>query len=222
MKLRPLENQFESYAQRSDQELVSLIVEGDETALAFLLLGKCGSRLKFLARRQSPPVLEFEELISELFIRLQHNNWKALRDFRGANISGGDCKLTTYISLIASRLLYRKSQSLKDFDRNAPLDEVEAVVGTSRHLGFSLAVEETLMPELRLERRDVCRRIMKAIQDLENPAERAVLLLYKIEGRSVHEVAQAMNTTVGNVYTRCSRALTKLESLLKKREETYE
>jgi len=49
---------------------------------------------------------------------------------------------------------------------------------------------------------------------IDDPRERYVLLRYKIEGYSACEVAAAIASTEGNVYTLCSRAIGKLRKLL--------
>lgn len=186
----------------SDKEIVTQVIEGDQWAVAYFLIYRCGSRLKFLAQKKFLTLgLEFDEVVSELFIHLQKNNWKAFRDFRGESKSGSSCKLENYISLIASRLLWKKmNRAMKDIDWIVPLYDVEG----------------WLIPDNSVERHQLVEFVIEAIMSLENIGEREVLLLYKIEGRSVHEVAQILNISTNNVYTRCSRGLKNLQILLEK------
>lgn len=188
------------YESMRDEELVAQILEGDESAAAYLIVIVCGSRLKFLTKQKFRTLkLEFDEVVSELFIHLKKNDWKALRDFRGQNKSGRSCKLSNYISLIASRLLWKKMQrAVKDIDWILPLHEVD---------GWLISDES-------VERKRLVEYVIEAIMSLENPGDREVLLLYKIEGRSVHEVGEILNISSGNVYTRCTRALKNLRLLL--------
>ena len=57
---------------------------------------------------------------------------------------------------------------------------------------------------------------MDAIMMLDDSRERFVLIEYKIRGYSPGEVAAALSTTEGNVYTICSRAQKKLRAMLSK------
>ncbi|MDJ0899708.1 MAG: sigma-70 family RNA polymerase sigma factor [Xenococcus sp. MO_188.B8] len=184
----------------SDEELVAQILKGDELAATYLILIICGSRLKFLTQQKFKTLnLEFDEVASDLFLHLKQKDWKALRDFRGHNKSGRSCKLSNYISLIASRLLWKKMEKAKkDIDWISPLYEVEGL----------------LIPDRAVERNRLIEYVIDAVMSLENPVEREVLLLYKIEGRNVQEVAEILNIKPGNVYTRCTRALKNLRLLL--------
>lgn len=58
--------------------------------------------------------------------------------------------------------------------------------------------------------------VMDAIMMLDDSRERFVLIEYKIRGYSPDEVAAALGTTEGNVYTICSRAQKKLRAILLK------
>ncbi|MGB3641358.1 MAG: sigma-70 family RNA polymerase sigma factor [Rivularia sp. (in: cyanobacteria)] len=193
---------YQSYQAMSDEEIVTQIIEGDEWAVAYFLIYKCGSRLKFLAQKKFQTLkLEFHEVVSELFIHLHKNDWKALRDFRGKSKFGRSCKLENYISLIASRLLWKRMNlAVKDIDWIVPLYDVEG----------------SLIPDNSVERQQLVESVIEAIMSLENIGEREVLLLYKIEGRSVDEVAEILNISTNNVYTRCSRGLKNLQVLLEK------
>lgn len=61
--------------------------------------------------------------------------------------------------------------------------------------------------ELRME-------IMDAIMMLDDSRERFILMEYKIKGYTPAEVAAALGTTEGNIYTICCRAQKKLRSML--------
>lgn len=189
------------YGCLNDKELVTAIVQGDAEAAAYLLAEKCGSRLKYLASGKFRTLqIEFEELVSELYIALSEQDWKALKDFAGQNQSGQPCRLENYISIIASRRLYKKmGQAVKEIDWILPLCEDDG----------------PQIPDEAAEREQLASDVLQAIMALKNPTERLVLLSYKIEEREVHEVAAMLNISPGSVYTHCSRALTALRTLLK-------
>lgn len=168
--------------------------------MVYLLIEKCGSRLKYLTSVKFRTLqIEFEELVSELFIALSEQDWKALKDFIGQNQSGLSCRLENYISTIAARRLWKKmDKAVKDIEWILPL----------------YVDDDPQIPDEAAEREQLANEVLQAIMAMKNPIERAVLLLYKIEGREVHEVATMLNTSPGNVYTHCSRALTTLRTLL--------
>lgn len=182
------------YADLSDERLAGLIIDGDVEAAGCLLLNRCGSGLKYLAEVKFRTLkIEFNELVSEVYIRLRRNQWQALRDFRGSNEQGQSCKLTNYVLCIAARLLSRKmSKTVKETTGHVSLDELGGDVPADQE-----ATDNTIsMAEL-----------MELVMTLPDPVDRAVLLLYKVEGKSVDEVAKHLGTSPGNVYTRTSRAI---------------
>lgn len=195
-----MDKRYQKYESLSENELISQIIQGEELAAAYLIIIVCGSRLKFLTQHKFKTLsLDFDELVSDLFLHLKQKNWKAFRDFRGRNKLGRSCKLSNYVSLIASRLLWKKMEkATKDIDWISPLYEAEGL----------------LIPDRAVERNQLIEYVIEAVMSLENPIDREVLLLYKIEGRDVKEVAKILNITTGAVYTRSTRALKNLRLLL--------
>ena len=183
-----------------DTELAARILAGDEQAAVHLLLDRCGPALKYLCQvKYRSANLEFDETVSEVFALLQNKDWKALRDFRGQSTAGRACSLSHYVLCIASRLLQKKSIRLvKEMTWLKPLDEME----------------DYAVPDEMDDQRRTAADVIEGIMALENPADRAVLLLYKIEGREVSEVASIMQTTPANVYTRCNRAIERLRAVM--------
>jgi RNA polymerase sigma factor (sigma-70 family) len=138
--------------------------------------------------------------VSELFLQLRRNDWTTLRAFRGHNDAGRGCKLKTYVILITTRMLARMAARKKtaangliSIDGPEPIEVAD--ISTTDRLAADLVL---------------------AVTELADPRDRAVLFLYKIEGRDVNEVAQILNITESNVYTRCSRALEGLREVLRK------
>lgn len=184
-----------------DADIVARILNGDEWAAVYLLTVRCGPSLKYLSQFKYRSLrLDYDEAVNEVFLHLRHDAWKALRDFRGANSTGRSCSLAHYVLFIAARLFQRKlSRAMKETAWLLPLDELE---------------EQSALPNDQAERHRLAEEVVGAIMSLENPADRQALLLYRIQGKDVHEVARLMNTTPGNVYTRCSRAVSRLRQLL--------
>ncbi len=185
---------MDRYTNLADGQLITLVLEGDPDAVTHLLGIRCGAGLKYLAQSKYRTLgLDVHELVSEVYLILRNNDWKALRDFRGANQDGTSCKLTHYIFCIAARWLSRKmSRAVKESTWTLPLEEMDA-----DQIGSVQADTPVL----------TAGELMDAVLALPDPVDRAVLMLYKIEGKDVDVVAKLLQTTPGNVYTRCSRAI---------------
>ena len=150
--------------------------------------------------------LRLDEVVSEVYLHLKKNNWRALSNFRGQNENGRPCSLENYISLIASRLLWKKmNKAMKEFDLFSPLMNKKS---------------ESIYPENRLnDSIDYKVELLLLIEKLENPMERLVLMFYKIEGFSASEVATELNLSEANVYTICHRAIKRLRAMVIQKKE---
>ena len=192
---------MDKYESLADDKLVALILGGDADAAAHVLIFRCGPGLKYLVRVKYRTLgVEFNEIVSELYMLLRRNGWRALQSFRGANTAGKSCELTHYIHVIAARWLSRKmGKTVKETSGRVSLDEVGSDV--------AVPVPDSEPPLTMSE-------LIETLMDLPDPIDRAVLTLYKIEGKPVAEVAQLLNTSTSNVYTRCSRALKALRGRL--------
>lgn len=165
-----------------------------------MLVDRCGPAFKHLVRNKYPMLgMEVGDLVGEVFLALRGNDWKALRDFRGRNASGGACRLETYVTVVAARLLWKKlDRAVKGLDWKAPPMDEETVGPEGAFRARTLTVDE----------------VMDAVMALEREEDRQVLLLYKIQGRSAEEAAGMLGVSVACVYTRCTRALARLRALL--------
>jgi len=184
----------------TDMELVNRVLAGDALAAVCLVAGRCGPGLKFLAQVKYASLgMELDDLISEVFIRLQENNWQALQDFRGSTHDGRSCSPVTYVLCIAARMLWKRmDKSVKENTWLMPLHEMD---------GLAYSPEGA-------NRQRIAAEVIEAIMTLRNPADRLALMLYKVDGLDVEEVARIMKTTPSNVHTRCSRAVKALREKL--------
>lgn len=87
------------YALISDRELVDRLLIGDEEIVRYLFFDKCTPMFNYILHRFCPCQLDKNELINELYLYLQSDNWYKLRqfDFRS--------KLTTWLTVVAVRFL---------------------------------------------------------------------------------------------------------------------
>ena len=89
------------YALISDRELVDRLLIGDEEIVRYLFFDKCTPMFNYILHRFCPCQLDKNELINELYLYLQSDNWYKLRqfDFRS--------KLTTWLTVVAVRFFQK-------------------------------------------------------------------------------------------------------------------
>ena len=199
-------DQYASYASLDDAALLSKIIAGDEQAIVYLLTVKCGPALKHLCYKYASAGLQYHDLVGEMFVKLQANNWAVLKAFLGANAQGDRCKLSSYIITIAARFMHKSSaKQIKEINWVDALDHEE------------MALEGE---NAQYEQIEIAMDILDALMQLKSPQERLVIMEYKLNGRSVEEVASLLGQETGEksnhgrVYTICSRAMKNLKSIL--------
>ena len=67
------------YALISDRELVDRLLIGDEEIVRYLFFDKCTPMFNYILHRFCPCQLDKNELINELYLYLQSDNWYKLR-----------------------------------------------------------------------------------------------------------------------------------------------
>ena len=67
------------YALISDRELVDRLLIGDEEIVRYLFFDKCMPMFNYILHRFCPCQLDKNELINELYLYLQSDNWYKLR-----------------------------------------------------------------------------------------------------------------------------------------------
>ena len=110
------------YALISDRELVDRLLIGDEEIVRYLFFDKCTPMFNYILHRFCPCQLDKNELINELYLYLQSDNWYKLRqfDFRS--------KLTTWLTVVAVRFFQKRKGVLMDYrNQSAPIKEEEKV-----------------------------------------------------------------------------------------------
>lgn len=190
-----------SYIDLDDHHLIDLILNGDEGAVHFVFVSKCGPIFKFYLSKYNTLGLEFDEFVSEVCSILLKHNWKALREFRGINDIGRPCKLQTYLGTIGRNFLVAEMRKKRKKEKNTKQTLTE-----NAHLHPLNKMQSVEFEHWRMM--DLIDAFMKL-----TPIERQVIRLYKMEGKSVSDVADALKMSQANVYTVCSRAIKKLRTL---------
>ena len=133
-----------------------------------------------------------EDLYQEFFVSLLRNDYKKLRQFRGAY----SCSLASWLRLLTARLTI-------DFLRKQAPSSGEVAGAMSRH-GADAA--EPLISEQQE------RLLNQAIQTL-SPRDRILLDLCYRQALASEEIAGLLKTSVNAVYTQKSRVLEKIREV---------
>ena len=136
--------------------------------------------------------------------------WKSIGRFRGQS------SFYTWIYRIVMNVTIdwlRKKQvkgAGAEFDDTIQLKEIDPASKT--------VPKPDSLPYERMEQREIRVQIDNAIAQL-SPEHRAVILMKEIEGMQYHEIAEALDCSIGTVMSRLFYARKKLQGLLK---EVYE
>ncbi len=144
------------------------------------------------------PVYYPDELINELYIYLKENDWHKLRQFQFR------CKLTTWLSVVATRFFIKKRDTLIEKEsQDAPFDRGEKDgYNPSSYIDKQIDVRSAIM-------RMSNWRYIRVIIELDfNDTDPKVL-------------AQQMGITVDNLYNIRKRAYAQLGMIIKRREDYY-
>jgi len=162
------------------------------------LVERHSDRAYGLAFRMLGSASEAEEVAQDAFVRA----WRALPRFRG------DCTFSTWLHRIVVRRALDRSAILKTRRaREAPLEEADLVPERAPESGDAAGLEDLA---LRLG------RLLGALSDVQ----RAAVMLYYYEDRSVDEVAAALGIPAGTVKTHLHRARGLLRAGWRKEEGT--
>lgn len=182
---------LEYYSQISDQELLARVVDFNETAIEYLFYHRFYSIFEGIVIHTLHNQLETKELINELYIYLQSDDWSKLKTFEWKS------SLSTWLTVVATRFFIKKKQELTKMDDFMVLN-IENFT--------NILKTESNSPLTRSELYD-------AIHKMRNPKYKWVLLS-ELMGYSTEEMAQEMNTTVMNIYNYKKRAKIELVELL--------
>ena len=132
--------------------------------------------------------------------------WKSIGRFRGQS------SFYTWIYRIVTNVTidWLRKKQVKgfggEFDDSIQLKEIDPASRT--------APQAAALPHKRMERHEIRARIDEAIEQL-SPEHRAVILMKETEDMQYHEIAEALDCSIGTVMSRLFYARKKLQSLLK-------
>ena len=206
----------EEFDRLSDEDLLSLIRDGDSQATDYLI-DKYKDLVRMRARSMYILGGDREDLIQEGMIGL----FKAIRDYD----SGRDASFRTFASLCVSRQLYsfvRSSGRKKNIPLNTALS-LNAASGTDESGGEEdvllglLRADETSNPEEYLLRQERLQRLEARIEGQLSSFEKQVLDLH-LTGMGYVEIAHVLNKTEKSTDNALQRVRTKLRSVIREEE----
>ena len=188
----------------SDDELIQLICDGDESALD-TVIDLYGGQVNALCRRICGDELEASGVVSEVFWEL----WRNASRFRSKRGS-----LRTYLMTMA------RSRSLDRYRRETSLQRQQ-----NRYIESTKSSPEKFacadMPDELPIQQEEANEVQSALKSLP-PLQRQTLLLAFFDGLSHREVSDRTGLPLGSVKTHIRSGLLKLKHLLAGFRETQE
>ena len=176
----------------SDQQIVNGILNNDQTIIQHFFLKECKPLFEYIAHAIFDDNVERNELVNELFLYLQHNDWHKVRqfDFRS--------KLTTWVSVVAVRFFQKVRMQMIETTPIEALNNQESIYKDA------LGNEKTYMA------------LYRAIQQMPNPRYKKVIIELELNQSKPEIVAKSMNITVDNLYNIRRRARLQLKTIMLK------
>jgi len=190
----------------TDEELILACQENRKGAID-LLLKRYQSTLTAMVRKRFPELSDISDVLQEAQIRM----WRSIGQLRSP------AAFKSWLGQIVTNLCYDelrrkvKNQDVISLDASYEsedgdkMDKMERLVADTRH-----------QPDKDLQRKELIQALESALESI--PQEfRQPVLLREVDGLSYDEIAAVMNTELGTVKSRISRARTKIQ----KRMEGY-
>lgn len=178
--------------ERSDRELLTAHVDGDDAAFG-ILVARHADRLWAVALRTMRNGEEAADALQDAYISA----------FRRAHTFRGDSQVTTWLHRIVvnaclDRIRRNKVRRADALPENLDRSEIMARPSNAEH---EVDVGQT---------RDAVRAALGEL----NPDQRAALVLVDLEGYSVEDAARILGCATGTIKSRCARGRAKLAPLL--------
>ncbi len=180
---------------QDEQALIEAAARGELPAFNQLILAYQGLAYN-LAYRILGNGDAAADATQEAFIKA----YRSLGQYRGGSFKAWLLRIVTNVCYDQLRSLQRR-----------PASSLEDLAGNSEHAGR--LVDEAEQPAEYALRQELGGVIQQGIESLP-PDQRMVLVLSDIEGLSYEEIAQVMQTSLGTVKSRLSRARAKLRDFL--------
>ena len=176
----------------SDQQIVNGILNNDQTIIQQFFLKECKPLVEYIAHAMFDDNVERNELVNELFLYLQHNDWHKVRqfDFRS--------KLITWVSVVAVRFFQKMRMQMIETTSIDTLNNQESIYKDA------------------LENEKAYMALYRTIQQMPNPRYKKVIIELELNQRKPEIVAKSMNITVDNLYNIRRRARLQFKTIMLK------
>ena len=186
--------------ENEDVELVKQCQLGDTQAFNTLVTkyrGKAFAMIYNMVRNEQ----DAWDLAQDGFLKA----WKSIGNFRGQSA------FYTWLYRIMSNvaidwLRKKKIEGAVELDENIAITDVA--------VGSLTSPKAALMPDEKIGHDEIRRRIDAALEKL-SPEHRAVIVMKEIDGLQYHEIAAALDCSIGTVMSRIFYARKKLQVMLK-------
>lgn len=132
-----------------------------------------------------------DDLCAEVFLNVIKNDFAILRHFRGQS------SLATYLTVVTRRIVVKRMMQKSP---SSPLREGGARQPTRE------PVDARAQPERRISDREEVERLMEGLAD----GESRIVRMYHLEGKSYHEISEAVGVSENSIGPILSRARSKM------------
>ena len=132
-----------------------------------------------------------DDLCAEVFLNVIKNDFAILRHFRGQS------SLATYLTVVTRRIVVKR---MMQRNSSTPLRE-----GGTRQAARD-AVDARPQPEQRISDQEEVERLLEGLAD----GESRIVRMYHLEGKSYHEISEAVGVSENSIGPILSRARSKM------------
>ena len=170
-------------------ELIEKARNGDKNAFSEIYNGNRSSLYKY-CRNLCGDSHDTDDLMQQTYLRA----WQKISEIKSENVS-------SWLRTIARNIFLNNLRKSKPEYFSEELPEIP---------------DNSANPEFVAEKRDICRILLKALKDSLSPVQRATVIFYYYDEKSVSEIADIMKCSKGTVESRLFSARKKLREELKK------
>lgn len=185
----------------TDQEIISSLIDRDPKVTSQFFFKDCRPLFLSVIRRVfGKQIVDYDEIISELYVLLMENDAKKLRTFNY------ESTLFQWLKTIALRhclLLKKRSRVIEDESKEPLTNSCEKNLSTTESSQAKMDIKTLL-------------------QKMKNQRYALVIQLLMIEDLTPEEVAKRLSITVDNLYNIKRRAIQALTEVALKDKKHYE
>lgn len=168
----------------SDKEYITGLKGSDNRITESFFYGLCSYTLNDIRFSLMQNVIEYDELVNELFLYLSKENWHKLDTFAGIN----GCSLSSWVVRVAWRFF---------------MNQRERLLGTVTESVEDMQIGDTTV---NLDA-DIAMDVESTFSRMTNERYVQVLKWMLVDGYSADEVAIRLDTSISNVYNIKHRAI---------------